>query len=409
MLTAALLLLAVALVPVSAQTVQSGLEALVEDSFAGLQGKRVAVVCNHTAIDSRGRHLVDLLARTPGVTLEAIFAPEHGYRGDVPDGGDPPTSRDPATRAPLYSLYGGRLEPTAEMLRGVDVILYDVQDVGARFYTYISTLGLVIKAAAANGIPIWVLDRPNPVGGAAVQGPVLDPRRRSFVGAYPIPVRYGLTAGELARMIAGERWLELPAGYAPQVVPLRGWRRNQWFDETGLPWTAPSPNMLSLSTATLYPGTCLLEGTNVCEGRGTAHPFEWIGAPWIDAGRLVDELRGRPVAGAAFAPVEFVPRRIPGRTAAVKYRDQPCRGVAIRVTDRRILDPVALAVHLMHAIRGLHADRFQWRVPAIDELYGSDSLRRDLDAGRTPGQIIAAWRSGLQQFEATRKGYLIYE
>jgi uncharacterized protein YbbC (DUF1343 family) len=209
-------------------------------------------------------------------------------------------------------------------------------------------------------------------------------------------------------MIAGERWGDLGQGFVPRVVPLRGWRREQWWDETGLPWVPPSPNMLTVDTATLYPGTCLLEGTNVSEGRGTEHPFEWIGAPWIDGRRLAAALEQRRVPGARFQPVDFVPRLIAGRTAAIKYRDQACSGVEIRVIDRGNLDPVAVAVHAIRAIRELHGDRFEWRIPGIDQLYGSDSLRRDIDAGRTAEQIVESWSPGLEAFARARERYLLY-
>ncbi len=408
MVIALLLLAALPLAAAAAQPVRPGLETLLDGPVAELQGKRVGVVCNQTAVDRGGRHLVDLLARAPGVTLAAIFAPEHGYRGDVADGGDPAVSRDPAAGVPVFSLYAGGLEPTPRMLRGLDVLLYDIQDVGARFYTYISTLGLVMRAAAASGVQVWVLDRPNPVGGSAVNGPVLEPASRSFVGAYPIPIRYGLTPGELARMIAGEGWVALPEGFAPRVVALGGWRRSMWFDRTGLPWVPPSPEMLTLATATLYAGTCLFEATNVSEGRGTEHPFEWIGAPWIDGRRLAEDLARRGIAGVAFAPIEFVPRPIAGRTATVKYRGEACGGVEVRVLDRERLDPVALAVHMLHAVRTLHGDRFRWRIPGIDQLAGGEGLRSDLEAGLSPERILASWRPGIEAFERARERYLIY-
>ncbi len=391
-----------------AEPAQPGLETLLDGPIAELRGKRVGVVCNQTAVDAKGRHLVDLLLREPGVTLAAIFTPEHGYRGDNPDGGDPPGARDPLAGVPVFSLYGGETKPTSDVLRGLDVILYDIQDVGARFYTYIATLGLTMQAAAAHRVAFWVLDRPDPITGAAVGGPTLEPAFGSFVGPYPIPIRYGLTAGELALMAAGERWIDLPAGFSPRVIPLRGWNRRQWMDEAGLPWVPPSPDMLTLATAALYPGTCLFEGTNVSEGRGTERPFEWIGAPWIDGAALAGELRRRAIPGVDFAAVDFVPRVIPGRTAAVKYREVACHGVEIRVTDRDRLDPVAVAVHVLHAIRGLSGGLFQWRVPGIDELYGSDRLRRDLDAGRSPQEIMAGWRPGLADFARARERYLLY-
>jgi uncharacterized protein YbbC (DUF1343 family) len=290
------------------------------------------------------------------------------------------------------------------MLADVDLMVFDIQDVGCRFYTYLYTLAYSLEVAARAGKPFCVLDRPNPIGGLAVEGGPITDEAASFVGGYGLPPRTGLTVGEYMTYLRGEYF---PSARV-EVIKLEGWRRSMFFEETGLPWLAPSPNIPSVQTALVYPGTCLFEGTNVSEGRGTGHPFEWIGAPWIDGRRLAAALEQRRVPGARFEPVDFVPRLIAGRTAAIKYRDQACSGVEIRVIDRRNLDPVAVAVHAIHAIRGLHGDRFEWRIPGIDQLYGSDSLRRDLDAGRTAEQIIESWSPGLEAFARARERYLLY-
>jgi uncharacterized protein YbbC (DUF1343 family) len=394
--------------PDQACLVLPGLEVLFLRYLSQLEGKSVGVVCNHTAVDRKGVHLVDRLLEHPRVRLIAIFTPEHGYRGDVPQGGDRPVAIDPVSGAVVYSLYGASFKPTAEMMKDLDILLYDIQDAGARFYTYISTLGYAMKASAEAGVEFWALDRPDPVSGVAVEGPILQSTWRSFVGMYPIPIRYGLTPGELAQMIAGEGWLKLPAGFRPRVIEMEGWRRALWFDETGLPWVSPSPNMLTPQTAAIYPGTCLLEGTNVSEGRGTDRPFEWVGAPWMDAAALVDDLRSRNLPGVAFLPIAFTPRLIPGRTAAIKYLGQRCQGVEICVVDRDLFRPVATAVHLIEAIQRLHGTAFAWRLPSIDQLYGSDALRTQLEAGRTAAEITASWERLREGFLEARRPYLLY-
>jgi uncharacterized protein YbbC (DUF1343 family) len=374
-----------------------------------LRGKDIGVLCNHTAVDHTGSHLVDQLLVYPDIRIRVLFTPEHGYRGDVPDGGDSTTDVDPVSGARIFGLYTNGKKPAPRVMEGLDVILYDIQDVGARFYTYISTLGYAMQAAAKAGVEFWVLDRPNPISAARVEGPLARPGWHSFVGLYPIPIRYGMTVGELAHMIVGEDWLEFPEGFTPRVIELEGWERGRWIDETDAPWRSPSPNMLSPSTATVYPGTCLLEGTNISEGRGTDYPFEWIGAPWIDSRSLLTELQRRDLPGVVFAPVAFVPHRIAGRTDAVKYVDKRCYGVEIRVTDRKRFEPVATGVHLLHAIRELHPDQLQWRIPGVDLLYGSDGLRTQLEAGSTAEQIITSWKEPLESFLSLRRQYLIYD
>jgi len=262
--------------------VQSGLDVLVAQNFAPLANRRLGIVCNHTARDRSGRHLIDLCQQSGVCQITAIFAPEHGFRGTFADGKNIADAVDSLTGAPIYSLYGENLQPTAEMLKNVDLLVYDIQDVGVRFYTYISTLTNVMRAAAENHLPIVVLDRPNPIRGDRIEGPMLEPQFRSFVGPHPIPIRYGLTAGELARLINGEHWLGDTLRAELTVIKMQNWRRAMWFDETGLPWFPPSPNMPTLLTATVYPGFCFMEGTNLSEGRGTDSPFVQFGAPYFD-------------------------------------------------------------------------------------------------------------------------------
>ncbi len=318
-----------------------GLEVILAEQKSLMRGKRVGLITNHTAVDRRGRHAVDLLAASPDVHLTALFAPEHGIRGAVQAGGEVAGSRDRKTGVPVYSLYGKVTKPTPEMLGNIDVLIYDIQDVGARFYTYISTLGEAMEAAAAAGIPFIVLDRPNPLADVCLEGPILDPARfRSFVGAYPIPIRYGMTAGELAGFVRDS----LPKSPNLTVVKMKNYRRGLWYDQTGLLWIAPSPNIPSLATATVYPGMCLFEGTNLSEGRGTTQPFEMIGAPWLDGDRVAEELNGLKLDGVLFRPVSFTP-------TFSKHQGQLCHGIQVHVTERTRFRPVRTAIHVLCAIR----------------------------------------------------------
>lgn len=290
------------------ERVRPGIEVLAASGFAPLAGKKIGVITNHTGVDAAGRSTLRRLLKAPRVTVRAIFSPEHGLSGKLDE--KVSSGQDPASGLPVYSLYGEVKRPTAQMLRGLDAMVYDIQDVGARFYTYITTMAYAMEAAAAAGLDFYVLDRPNPITAAVVQGPVLEPGLKSFIGYYPLPVRYGMTAGELARLFNKENAI----GAKLHVVAMEGYRRETWFDGTGLPWVNPSPNLRSLTQATLYPGVALVESANVSVGRGTATPFEVVGAPWISGERLARYLRGRRIGGVAFEPVAFVPQ------------DSRCRG-----------------------------------------------------------------------------------
>lgn len=384
--------------PARAQSVVPGLEVLLAEQKSLIAGKRVGLITNHTGVDRRMRSGIDLLARTPGVKLAALFAPEHGIRGTVQAGGELGDTVDERTGVRIYSLYGKTRRPTPEMLKDIDVLLYDIQDAGVRFYTYISTLGECMEAAADAGLPFVVLDRPNPIAAARIEGRILDITRfKSFVGAYPVPIRYGLTIGELAGFIREGLGKDLKL----TVVKMKNYRRSMWYDETGLLWIAPSPNIPSLATATVYPGMCLIEGTNISEGRGTTQPFEMIGAPWLDGQKLADELAALNLQGVLFRPVEFTP-------TFSKYQGETCRGIQVHVSDRRSFEPVRVALHILSVVRRLYPSDFRWRESSIDRLSGSDDLRKAIDEGMPVDRIMAGWEPELKKFEALRRKYFLY-
>jgi len=393
-------LLALALQPAVPATgqVAPGLEVLLEEQRPLIEGRRVGLVTNHTGVDRRLRHGADLLAKAPGVRLTAIFAPEHGFRGTAQAGDAIADAVDPRTGVRVYSLYGTTTRPTPDMLKDVDVLLFDIQDAGVRFYTHISTMGECMEAAADRGIPFIVLDRPNPLPDVAIEGPMIDLARfRSFVGAYAVPIRYGLTIGELAGFVRDG----LKKNVALTVVKMRNYRRSLWYDETGVPWISPSPNLPTTTSVTVYPGMCLFEGTNLSEGRGTMQPFETIGAPWLDAYRLVDDLAPLALEGVLFRPVSFVP-------TSSKHQGQLCQGVQVHVSDRRRFRSVAVALHILSAVRRNHPTEFQWRESSIDRLSGSGRLRAFIDKGVAVADILSSWEAELKAFDALRKKYLLY-
>ena len=401
-----IVLVALHSVPVHAQKVTVGADLFLTQSFDWIKGKRIGLVVNHTSVLSDGRHLVDLLSARNDLKVTALFAPEHGLRGDTT--GAVPDGVDPVTHVPVFSLYGTTTKPTAEMMQSVDLLVFDIQDVGARFYTYISTLGHCMEAAAERGAAVIVLDRPNPVGGDHVEGPLLLDSLKSFVGFAPIPILHGMTVGELAMMYNGEGWLK--GGVRPilRVVKMERWERTMWYDQTGLRWVKPSPNMPTVSTAAVYPGTCLFEGTNVSEGRGTDRPFEYIGAPWLNSAQVIEILENAALRGVEFEPIQFTPVKRPNNVEAPKFADRGCNGLYVRVTDRETFEPVRTGIYLLWAVRSVHPDKFEWRVPAIDERSGTTEIRMLLDAGEDPEKIVARWRKGLEEFRTRRAKYLLY-
>jgi uncharacterized protein YbbC (DUF1343 family) len=393
---------------ISQPHVKVGADLLFEKYSRIFDGKRIGVVTNHSAILSSGRHLVDVLVEDKQTTVVALFGPEHGIRGDAPDGRSITHGKDAKTGIQIYSLYGATNKPTDEMLKGIDLLIYDIQDVGVRFYTYESTLSMVMEASAEHKIPIVVLDRPNPIRGTWVEGFVRLDSLKSFVGLHPTPMAHGLTIGELANMINGEGWLANGVKAELIVVKMEGWNRSQWFDETGLTWIKPSPNMASLNTAIVYPGMCLVEGTNLSEGRGTSHPFETIGAPFVNAERWSIDLNALNLPGVVFRPVKFVPNDIPGVASNVKHRGLPCEGVQIEISNRDVYQPVGTAVSLLSSARKLYPNDFKWRITAIDRLSGTPQLRLRIDAGESPEHIAQSWEEEAGRFVKMRKKYLLY-
>ena len=379
--------------------VRPGIEVLLTDSLSLVRGRRAGLITNHTGRDRNGTPSIDLLAEHPEVELVALFSPEHGIRGSAEAGVRIESGVDERTGLPVHSLYGSIRAPTPEMLDGIEVLLFDIQDIGTRYYTYLSTMALSMEAAGEHAIPFVVLDRPNPIGGDPVQGNVLDPAFASFVGLYPVPMRHGLTAGEFARMVVGEFGVRVDLS----VAVADGWARTMPYEETGVPWIAPSPNMPSVESALHYPGTCLFEGTPISVGRGTEIAFQQLGAPWLDGEELAARLTALGVPDVRFVPVRFTPRD-PGDG---KFAEIEVEGVRL-VADGADYDPTLAALALLVEIRAMSGDRWSWREGHFDRLAGTDALRAALDAGASYGELADRWGAGLEDFRALREGYLLY-
>jgi uncharacterized protein YbbC (DUF1343 family)/CubicO group peptidase (beta-lactamase class C family) len=373
--------------------VKPGIEVLAASGFAALKGKKIGVITNHTGVDAKKRSTLRLLLKAPGVKVKAIFSPEHGLSGQLDE--KVASGRDGATGLPVYSLYGKVKKPSTAMLQGLDALVYDIQDVGVRFYTYITTMAYAMEAAATHNLDFYVLDRPNPLNAAAVQGPVLDPDLCSFIGYCALPVRYGLTVGEIAQLFNREK----PIGARLHVIKMAGYQRREWFDETGLPWINPSPNLRSLTQAILYPGVGLVESANVSVGRGTATPFEVVGAPWISGSQLAQYLTRRGVPGVAFEAVTFEP-------ASDRFRGRRCGGVRLRLTDRNALDSPALGLELLAALHRFYPRQFQ--IDRTLGMIGSRAILRALKNGDDPRQIKQRWQASLEAFRRLRAKYLLY-
>lgn len=373
--------------------VLSGIDELSAQGFAPLKGLRVGLITNHTGIDSKGRRTIDLLKNAPRVKLAALFSPEHGPNGDV----DAPvaSSVEPRTKLTVYSLYSTTRRPTQEMLQDLDALVFDIQDVGARFYTYITTLMYAIEESAKQGIKFFVLDRPNPIDSSIVQGPMLDPDLKSFTGYFPLPIRHGMTVGELAKMFNEEAKI----GTDLHVVRMANYRRDVWHDQTGLRWIAPSPNLPTLTAATLYPGVAIVEGANVSVGRGTDAPFELVGAPWIDGEALANYLNRRRIPGVSFLAGRFMPR-------SDRYKDQLCYGVRVVIRDRNELDTPKFGVELASALHGLYGRKFQLENTLF--MIGSRSVMQAIKDGTDVRMIAHRWQAGLEAFRKLRAEYLLY-
>jgi uncharacterized protein YbbC (DUF1343 family) len=385
--------------------IQLGSERLLESSR--LDGRSVGIVCNPASIDHRFTHVADRLASDSRMRLAALFGPQHGFRSDVQENMiETGHGRDDLRRVQVHSLYSETREPTADMLRGIDVLVIDLQDVGTRIYTYIYTMANCLVAARKHGVKVVVCDRPNPINGVDVEGPMLVNGFESFVGQYPVPMRHGMTVGELARLFNEHFGI----GADLEVVGMQGWRRDLFHDEAGVPWVLPSPNMPTLETAIVYPGTVLFEGTNVSEGRGTTRPFELIGQPGIVAERFAESLNRRRLPGVFFRPAVFEP-------TFHKYARETCAGCQVHVIDRRAFRSVLTGVALVAACREADPDRFRWRDPPyeyeleklpFDILAGSSELREQIEAGVAAEEIARSWEAGVADFERVRQRFLAY-
>lgn len=371
--------------------------------FAHIEDKRIGLITNHTGVLPDGQHVIDVLFKHPQVALSVLFGPEHGLRGEADQHVDDGT--DAKTGLKIISLYGKTRQPTAEMLAEVDVLVFDIQDIGARYYTYIKTLLLVQEAAAEHQIPLLVLDRPNPIGGGYVDGPVAP------IAAHgDIPITHGMTVGELALLFNGYR---KEAGLETAdltVIPMKNYTRYQWFDQTGLPWIKPSPNMLTLNTAVVYPATCLIEGTNVSDGRGTLQPFEQIGAPWIDGERLAEHLNSYNLDGIVFRPTHFTPEStVDGITIyPPKFLGEQIEGVALIITDRTAFNSAQAGIYILHALKTLYPEHLEFRAQRLDGLLDTPNVRLQLEAGASPETIVNSWKTEVERFKEKRKAYLLY-
>lgn len=382
--------------------IESGLEIFLREHKNILRGQRVGLVTHAAAVTRDFSSNVDAL-RQSDVPITALFGPEHGWDGAGADAMAMADATDARTGLPIYSLYGVTQEPNTEMLQAVDALVFDMQDVGARFYTFISTLDYVLRAAEKFAKAVIVLDRPNPINGIQIEGPLVDAGLQSFISHLPVPIRHGLTMGELARWLAATRYQ-----VEPQIIRMRNWRRAMWFDETGLPWIPLSPGMPRFETTIVYPGMCLLEGTNVSEGRGTALPFEICGAPWLDGYALARQLNRLELPGARFRAHAFTP-------VAFKYRDIKCDGVQIHVTDRNALRPVYVGLHILAACRAQNPERFEFLAtswegasPHLDLLVGTARARKGLSAGEPIDDLVFDWETTMDEYRAARASALLY-
>ena len=387
--------------------VETGLDQISEFSHL-FKNKRIGIITNHTAYNLKNENIIDIFSNQVEAKINALFGPEHGIHGENAAGEKVADQIDTDTKIPIYSLYGKTLKPTPEMLQNIDVLVFDIQDIGARFYTYIHTMSLAMEAAAENNITFVVLDRPNPINGIDIEGNILEREFATFVGLYPIPVRHGMTVGELASMINGEGWLKNHVEANLYVVPMKGWMREFWFDNTGLKWRPPSPNIPDLNVATVYPGTCLFEGTNISEGRGTYKPFLVIGTPWFynDQFSMINKLIDLP--GVQFGPISFTPISIPNMAPEPKYINLKLTGVSLFITDRKTFRPYLTGIALVKFLYEIDKRNFKWNTNHFDRLCGSNRIREFITKGKTVEDIKFWIDQGLADFKQIRTKYLLY-
>ncbi|MDI6803807.1 MAG: DUF1343 domain-containing protein [Bacteroidota bacterium] len=387
--------------------VRYGADVFFEKYYEKISGKRVGVICNHTSLLSNGVHIVDSLLKK-NIDIVALFSPEHGIRGRVPAGIKVQDQTDSITGIKIYSLYGKTLKPTPEMLQGIEVLLFDLQDVGARFYTYNVTMAYAMQAAAENKIRFILLDRPNPINGVDVEGPLLDVNLKSAVGFFPIPIRHGLTLGEIAKMAVGENWIDKNIQNDLTVIPMENWKRKMYFDGTKLPWVSPSPNMKTVSTAVVYPGNCLFEATNISEGRGTEKPFEYIGAPWIDGKLLAKKLNDLKLKGLRFEPIEFTPASDSVTGATPKYANRKCSGIYFKVLDRQKYKPVETFLYVIQIIQKFYPDSLKYNRNFFDKLIGDKKVLENLNIKNGRKAVEKFSKVGMEGFKKNAQKYLIY-
>ena len=391
-------------------TVRTGLEGLREGDFRLLTGQRVGLMSNPSAVDQELRSTYDIFREAAAVDLVALFAPEHGFAAAAPDAEHIATTTDVRTGLPLYSLYGETRRPSVEMMNMVDIIVCDIQDVGVRYYTYIWTISHILEAAGKHGVSVVILDRPNPLGGHVISGPSLEPQLESFVGRFPVPVRHGLTVGELAQMI-NDNWNPTPAQIT--VVQCQGWQRAMMWNKTGLLFVPPSPNIPAFETVLHYPGACLVEGTQLSEGRGTALPFQVVGAPWLDASELADHLNAQDWPAVRFRPHTFQP-------TSSKWAGEYCQGVQAHIIDQEQWLPLTVWLGVVRQIRMFYPEQFEWLPPFgpgvesgpvyhFDRLIGSETVRHQIDTGVPLAEIMAGWDTICGEFDEKRQSFLLYD
>jgi len=389
--------------PLQAQNVLTGADVLLRDSLHIVAGKRVGLIINHTSLLNDGRSLLDTLHANPAIRVIAVFSPEHGFRGSASAGELVPN--DGINGIPIHSLYGARRKPTAEMLEGLDMLLFDIQDIGVRYYTYISTMLLCLEAAADAGVEFVVLDRPNPLGGEAVEGPIRAPKHRSFVAMLPIPVRHGMTAAELALMAYAEGWLRSSISPHLRIVPMHGWERRMYHSDTGLPWVNPSPNMVSMDAALAYVGTCLLEGTSVSEGRGTDIPFLCFGAPFVDGAHVAERLNTEAPPGVLFHPVTFTPHPRPG-AGTPKFVGEECHGAVIEIVDRAAVQPFEMGLLILDVLARLYGEKIGC-TSYLSTLIGHPGFTEACVDGRS-GELFRSLADATERFNVLREKHLLY-
>lgn len=382
-------------------SVDNGVDVLLENPRMYLGNQQIGLITNHTGVTRKLESTLDAFHSHESINLKAVFGPEHGARGDIQDALDVSSHIDSHTGLLVYSLYGDHRTPTAEMLDGIDTLVFDIQDCGARFYTYVSTLTLCMEAAAEHGVSVVVLDRPNPINGVDIEGNILEKGFESFIGLHPVPNRHGLTMGELSSFINKGTRCDLT------IIPMEGWTRDQWFDETGLPWVQPSPNLPSLEAATVFPGTCFFEGINASEGRGTTRPFEYLGAPWVYGKKWVESMNELGLPGVLFRSCYFTP-------TFWRYKDERCGGLQVHVTDRTVFKPVETGLYLLSTLIENHP-RFQFNDPTYDSrrhfdlLAGTDKLRKQLEEEMPVEEIMASWETEASGYRREIKKHLLYE